>query len=106
VSFFVTVLLFAAIPAAPFGFIVGSLGGWWLTSRLERSVSARRIVFESAAVGALLGAGFPLVAILLGWGPFNNLVAMLPIAIGVGTLCGVILPLVMRRFLVVNKQLI
>lgn len=104
-AFFATILLFAAIPAAPFGFIVGSVGGWWLASRLARSVLVGRVVLESAAAGALLGATFPLVAVLLGWGPFNNLISILPISIGVGTVCGVILPSVMRKFVVANKQL-
>ena len=90
-AFFPAALVFVAIPAAPFGFIVGSLGGWWLAVRADRGVSWTRLYFESAGVGGVLGATFPLILAVLGWGPFNNLVSALPISITIGIVCGIML---------------
>ena len=99
-TFLPMAVIFAAIPVAPFGLLVGSVGGWWLSARVDRGVSRRRLYFESAGMGALLGATFPLILGILGWGPFNNLVSALPISIGVGTVCGVTLSVYLRRRLV------
>ena len=96
-AFFPMAVVFAAIPAAPFGFIVGSAGSWWLATRINRGISGRRLYFESAGIGAALGATFPLISTILGWGPFNNLVSALPISIGIGIVCGLTVALPMRR---------
>lgn len=98
-ALFFMAFVFAAIPGAPFGFIVGLFGSWWLAPRVARSVSASRIALESAGIGAFLGATFPLIATVLGWGPFRNLVSVLPVCIGIGILCGVTLALLMRKYL-------
>lgn len=97
-EFFPMAVVFAAIPAAPFGLIVGSAGSWWLAGRAERGVSGRRLFFESAGIGAVLGATFPLILALLGWGPFANLASALPISIGIGIVCGIILIPLLRKY--------
>ena len=90
-------VVFAAIPAAPFGFIVGSVGSWWLATRTESGVSGVRLYCESIGIGAVLGATFPLVLTILGWGPFNNLVSGMPISVGIGTVCALTLIPLMRK---------
>ena len=89
--------VFAAIPAAPFGFIVGSVGSWWLAVRAEGSIQRRRLFLESATMGAALGATFPLILALLGWGPFSNLVSALPISVAIGIICGTLLVPIIRK---------
>jgi hypothetical protein len=100
-AFFPMAVVFVAIPAAPFGFIVGSFGSWWLATRADRGVSGRRLYFESAGIGGVLGATFPLILAVLGWGPFNNLVSALPISITIGIVCGVALTPLMRKHVAV-----
>jgi hypothetical protein len=97
-AFFPMAVVFAAIPAAPFGFIVGSAGSWWLAVRTDSGVLGRRLYFESAGIGAVLGATFPLILALLGWGPFANLISALPISITIGIVCGIILTPLMRKY--------
>ena len=98
-AFFPMAVVFAAIPAIPFGFIVGSVGSFLLAIRAEHGVSGRRLYGESAAIGAVLGATFPLILTVLGWGPLHNLVWALPISIGIGTLCAILLIPLMRKHL-------
>jgi hypothetical protein len=57
-TFLPVAVMFAAIPAAPFGFLVGSVSSWWLSARVDRGVSRRRLYFASAGMGAVLGATF------------------------------------------------
>jgi hypothetical protein len=85
-------VVFTAIAAAPFGFIVGSIGSWFLVARWANTPSSIRICCESGGFGALLGATYPFIATSLGWGPFENLLSALPISIGTGFICGVMLP--------------
>ncbi|MGC2247829.1 MAG: hypothetical protein WA609_14585 [Terriglobales bacterium] len=96
-------VLLAAITAVPFGFTVGSVGVWWLAGRAER-VSERRLYFESTGGGAALGATYPLIMAILGWGPFENLVAALPISIGTGIICGIVLTRETRKSVVTMPQ--
>jgi len=96
-AFFPMAVVFAAIPAAPFGFIVGLVGSCWLVARIEHSVSRKRLCLESAGIGAVLGATFPLILTILGWGPFDNLASALPISIGVGIVCGGALTTLLRK---------
>lgn len=99
VSFLPLAIVFASIPAAPFGFIVGSAGSWWLATRAASGVAGVRLYCESVLAGAVLGASFPLVLTILGWGPFNNLVSAMPISVGIGTVCAVTLIPFMRKYL-------
>jgi len=89
-------VLLAAITAAPFGFVVGSVGVLWLAARAQR-VSGKRLYFEAAGGGAVLGATYPLVMAIVGWGPFENLLSALPISIGTGVICGIVLVREVRR---------
>jgi hypothetical protein len=97
-AFLPMAVVFAAIPAAPFGFIAGSAGSWWLAARAECGVSKRRLYFESVGIGAILGGTFPFVLTILGWGPFNNLVSAVPISIGIGIACGIIITPLVRKY--------
>ncbi|MGA7920186.1 MAG: hypothetical protein WCA38_10985 [Candidatus Acidiferrales bacterium] len=93
-----TMFVIGFIMAAPFGLIVGSIGSWWLAARAS-IVSARRFYCESAGIGALLGATFPLLAaIIFGLGPFRNLISQFPFSIGSGTICGLALAALVRSY--------
>jgi integral membrane sensor domain MASE1 len=98
VTFFPMAVAFAAIPAAPFGFIVGSVGSWWLAIRAARGVSGKRLYFESAGIGGVLGSTFPLILAAFGWGPFENLVSALPISITIGIACGILITPLTRKY--------
>ena len=91
--------LYAAIPAVPFGLVVGSIGGWWLAPRATGETPSQHLFLQSGVMGAVLGSAFPLLAMALGWGPFQNLVSALPISIGIGVVCGLSLAAVIRKFL-------
>jgi hypothetical protein len=96
-AFFPLAAVFAAIPAAPFGFVVGTVGSWWLVARGSSDPGRKRLYFEAAGIGAALGATFPLILTAFGWGPFDNLVSALPISIGIGAVCGVTLTLLVQK---------
>ena len=98
-AFFPMAVLFASVIAVPFGLVVGSIGSWWLIGRVASGAPARRVYCESAGTGGLLGATFPLVTALGGWGPFKNLVSALPISIGAGIACGIVLAAFVRSYL-------
>jgi hypothetical protein len=57
---FLLLAFLAGTYAGDFGFFAGFAGGFWLDRRKQRIRSTRRLLLESAAVGALLGALFPL----------------------------------------------
>lgn len=96
---FPLVVLFAAIPGAPFGFIAGSIGAWWLMHRLTSGISKKRFYIEALVLGAGLGATLPVVLSTSGWGPFANLVSALPISILVGSMCGIAFAFFVRKYL-------
>lgn len=93
-----TAFLLAAFAAVPFGSIVGSIGGWWLAPRVSSETPSQHLLLQSALMGVILGSAFPISALALGWGPFQNLVAVLPISIGIGVVCGLSLAAIMRKF--------
>jgi len=90
-------VIFAAITAVPFGFMMGFLGVWWLASRAQH-ILGRRLYLEAIAGGAVLGAAYPLVLTVLGWGPFGNLLSVLPISIAAGIICGIVLTREVQKF--------
>jgi hypothetical protein len=97
-AFFPMAVVFVAIPGVPFGFVVGSaVGSWLLAARADHGDPGKRLYFESAGLGGVLGATFPLILTAFGWGPFNNLVTAVPISIGIGILCGAALVPFMRK---------
>ncbi|MGB8582167.1 MAG: hypothetical protein WCD47_15205 [Candidatus Sulfotelmatobacter sp.] len=91
-------VLYAAVTGAPFGFVAGAAGTWLVAAR-ARHISGRRLYLEAACGGAVLGATYPLVLTISGWGPFQNLVSVLPISIGAGAICGIVLVPEVRRYL-------
>jgi hypothetical protein len=99
-SFIPVAILYAAVVAVPFGFFVGSFGSWWLVGRFDKHIPSKRIFCESLGVGALLGAVFPSVMALAGWGPYSNLVSVVPISVGIGVICAALLMQLMHAYLV------
>jgi hypothetical protein len=96
-------VLYAAATAAPFGLIAGSAGTWWLAARAERHMANRQLWWESAGAGALLGATYPVVMGICGWGPFSNLVSELPIAVGIGMTCALVVAFWMQRHVLASN---
>jgi hypothetical protein len=92
------ILLFAVISVAPFGFIAGLAGGWWLACREEKGIAKKRLCFESAGSGALLGATYPFAP---GLGDIGGYTARSSeylqfhclLGAGVGLTCGLLLAL-------------
>jgi len=90
--------------AGPFGFFAGSLGTWWLSGRSQRDISNLRLRIESASLGALIGAAFPLQFALMrlslsSGDPDDDLCNAHNALIGalVGTICACLLAWWMRR---------
>lgn len=104
ISMFPMAVVLVGIPGIPFGFIVGSVGSWWLVGRAGQRDPGRRLYFESAGLGGVLGATFPLILTVFGWGPFENLVSALPISIGTGIVCGAALVPFMRKRVAAPSQ--
>jgi len=96
-------LFFGTLMVAMFGLIAGLIGSWWLVARLSGEVTFKRVVFESAGMGAVLGIACLLVAISLQWALTTPFVMVLPIWMGTGIVCGVGLPLFFRKFKLVSK---
>ncbi|MGA7338170.1 MAG: hypothetical protein WBW91_15690 [Candidatus Sulfotelmatobacter sp.] len=84
------VFLYAAVTGVPFGLVAGTVGTWWIVAR-ARHISSGRLYYEASATGALIGGSYPLVLKVFGWGPFENLLSTLPISIGAGIVCGLVL---------------
>ena len=57
------------IPVGTFGFACGVLGRLYLFLRSPHITSAVRLLAESAIIGTLLSAFFPLFLLLMRWGP-------------------------------------
>jgi hypothetical protein len=60
--------VYAAVTGVPFGFVAGIAGTLWVAARARR-ISGRRLYYEAAAAGALIGALYPLALMVLGCGP-------------------------------------
>jgi hypothetical protein len=65
VTFYPMAVAYVAFLAVPFGFITGSVGSGWLAVREAHGVSGKRLYFESAGIGGVLGSTFPLIFWLL-----------------------------------------
>ena len=59
------ICLFTLLPAGIFGFICGSVGGFWLSIRTTHYRSLIRLVMESAILGFFLSLLFPLLHLAL-----------------------------------------
>ena len=98
VVFYPIAVAYVAILAVPFGFIAGSVGSWWLAVREAHGVSGKRLYFEFAGIGGVLGSTFPLIFLAFGWGPLSNLVSALPISITIGIACGILIIPLTRKY--------
>ncbi len=97
--FLLVALVFVGVQAIPFGLLAGSIGTWWLLGRVVRDTpNASGLYARVVVVSVILGCTFPLLAILLGWGPPENLVSALPVSAGIGLLCGLSLTALIRRY--------
>jgi hypothetical protein len=82
--------VYAAVTGVPFGFVAGIAGTLWIAARAQH-VSGKRLYYEAAGAGVLIGALYPLALTVFGWGPLENLLSELPISIGAGVVCGLAL---------------
>lgn len=95
----VSAVLYASILSVPFGLFFGSIGGYWLSIRLDGAPNMNRVFLESAVAGALLGSTYPLIMSVLGFGPFRNLMGALPLSSGVGIICGLAFTAFLRTWI-------
>lgn len=98
VAFYPIAFLYVAFLAVPFGFVAGSVGSCLLAVREAHGVSGRRLYFESAGIGGILGGTYPLIFWAFGWGPFSNLVSTLPISTTIGIACGILIIPLTRKY--------
>jgi hypothetical protein len=82
--------VYAAVTGGPFGLVAGMAGTLWIAARAQH-ISGKRLYYEAAGAGALIGALYPLALAIFGWGPVENLLSELPISIGAGAACGMVL---------------
>jgi len=68
----VMMCLYTFIPAGGFGFLCAILGSLYLVFRVPHITSRARLLAESAVIGALLSALFPLGLLAVGWGPVRD----------------------------------
>jgi hypothetical protein len=52
-------IAYAGLFSAPFGFLSGIAGTWWLVRKAESAISNRQLKFEAVRAGAILGAMWP-----------------------------------------------
>jgi len=64
--------LYTFIPAGGVGFLCGVLGSLYLVLRARRITSRLQLLVESAVIGALLSALFPLFHLVMRWGPTGD----------------------------------
>jgi len=104
VKVFLLLSLLVASYIGDFGFLAGLAGGFWLDRRAQQIRSTKRLLPESAAVGALLGALFPLYYLATSMARANlasGTVAEFELFCAtVGCLCAVLFALAFRRRLI------
>lgn len=94
-------MTFAVPIAGPFGFVFGALLGWWQFGRAASAIATRRLYWESAGVGALLGATYPYSMQALfhnGWNAASSgTLGFLALGAAVGVACALALAWLKRR---------
>lgn len=70
VSLIPIAFVYAAVTGIPFGFVAGIAGTLWIAARAQQ-VSGKRLYYEAAGAGALIGALYPLALMAFGWGPLE-----------------------------------
>ena len=98
---------FAATYIGDFGFLAGSAGGFWLDRRTRQIRSTKRLLLESAAGGALLGALFPLYYLATYMtGRVNAASAVIAelFCLTIGSSCAVLFALAFRRRLIAERD--
>jgi hypothetical protein len=89
--------LFAIVPMGPIGGIFGALGASWIRFRSLTLHASRRLLLESAALGTVLGAAAPIVALACGWGPRENILRLIPVGAISGLICGALVERALRK---------
>jgi len=91
--------LLAGTYIGDFGFLAGIAGGFWLDRRTRQIRSTKRLLLESAAVGAFLGALFPLYYLATYMTRVNAASAVITelFCLTIGSSCAVLFALAFRR---------
>jgi hypothetical protein len=103
-----TLLLFPIIivSCGSFGFLAGAAGGRWLLFRRPRIHSTKRLLFEAALAGFLLGFRFPWFDALVssqGFGVGGMGVIQLVLCPVVGLTCALVCALVFRTHFIAGR---
>ncbi len=89
--------IFAIIPMGPAGCLFGALGASWIRFRSSSLHALRRLLLESALLGALLGGVVPISALIWGWGPRENVLSVVPAGAASGLVCAFLVVLALRK---------
>jgi len=89
--------IFAIIPMGPAGCVFGALGASWIRFRSSSLHASKRLLLESALLGAVLGAVVPISALAWGWGPRENVLAVVPAGAASGLVCAFLVVLALRK---------
>jgi hypothetical protein len=89
--------IFAIIPMGPAGCLFGALGASWIRFRSSSLHALKRLLLESALLGALLGGVVPISALIWGWGPRENVLSVVPAGAASGLVCAFFVVLALRK---------
>jgi hypothetical protein len=89
--------IFAVIPMGPGGCLFGALGASWIRFRSRSLHVSRRLLLESALLGAALGGLVPISALVWGWGPRENVLSVVPAGAASGLVCAFLVVYALRK---------
>ena len=89
--------IFAIIPMGPASCVFGALGASWIRFRSSSLHAPKRLLLESALLGAVLGAVVPISALTWGWGPRENVLSVVPAGAASGLVCAFLVVLALRK---------
>ena len=89
--------IFAIIPMGPAGCVFGALGASWIRFRSSSLHASKRLLLESALLGAVLGGLVPISALAWGWGPRENVLSVVPAGAASGLVCAFLVLLALRK---------
>ena len=89
--------IFAVIPMGPAGCLFGALGASWIRFRSRSLHVSRRLLLESALLGTALGGLVPISGLVLGWGPRENVLSVVPAGAASGLVCAFLVVYALRK---------
>ena len=89
--------IFAIIPMGPAGCVFGALGASWIRFRSGSLHTSYRLLLESALLGSVLGGIVPISALVLGWGPRENVLSVIPAGAASGLVCAFLVVIALRK---------